>query len=43
MFAKLIARTAKDIEILIDSLPTDEISSEAQTEEMKRLEEENEG
>ena len=30
MFAKLIARTAKDIDVLIDSLPSEESSLELQ-------------
>jgi len=41
LFATLIARTAKDIEILIDSLPSEESSLELQTEGLRRLEVEN--
>lgn len=38
LFAKLIASTAKDIDVLIDSLPNEESSQELQTESMKGLE-----
>ncbi|XP_014677693.1 PREDICTED: mediator of RNA polymerase II transcription subunit 21-like [Priapulus caudatus] len=41
LFAKLIARTAKDIDILVDSLPSEESSAELQVAAVKRLEEEN--
>lgn len=38
MFAKLIARTAKDIDVLIDSLPSEESSLELQLKSLKQLE-----
>ncbi|RWS25765.1 mediator of RNA polymerase II transcription subunit 21-like protein [Leptotrombidium deliense] len=41
MFATLIARTAKDIDILIDSLPNDESTPELQASHLRRLELEN--
>ncbi|XP_023930513.1 mediator of RNA polymerase II transcription subunit 21 isoform X2 [Lingula anatina] len=41
LFAKLIARTAKDIDVLIDSLPSEESSAELQAASLKRLEAEN--
>ncbi|KAL7643098.1 UNVERIFIED_CONTAM: hypothetical protein RMT77_006388 [Armadillidium vulgare] len=41
-FAKLIARNGKDIDILIDSLPSEESSAEVQTASMKDLEKEGE-
>ncbi|KAL4231137.1 Mediator of RNA polymerase II transcription subunit 21 [Mactra antiquata] len=42
MFAKLIARTAKDIDVLIDSLPSVESSQELQLKSLQMLEIENE-
>ncbi|XP_054276811.1 mediator of RNA polymerase II transcription subunit 21-like [Macrosteles quadrilineatus] len=41
LFAALIARCAKDIEVLIDSLPSDESTLELQIESLRELEEEN--
>ncbi|XP_050409443.1 mediator of RNA polymerase II transcription subunit 21 [Patella vulgata] len=41
LFAKLIARTAKDIDVLIDSLPSDESNLELQIASLKTLEQEN--
>eukprot|EP00093_Oithona_nana_P000909 00909.XXX_2476_3150_1 [CDS] Oithona nana genome sequencing. len=41
LFAQLIARTAKDIEVLIDSLPNEESSIELQSASLQKLEEEN--
>merc|ERR1712088_1099 len=41
LFAQLIARTAKDIEVLIDSLPNEESSTELQSASLLKLEEEN--
>ncbi|TRY70385.1 hypothetical protein TCAL_08909 [Tigriopus californicus] len=41
LFAQLIARTAKDIEILIDSLPAEESSSELQASSLQKLEKDN--
>ena len=41
LFAQLIARTAKDIEVLIDSLPNEESSVELQSASLQKLEEEN--
>ena len=41
MFAQLIARTAKDIEVLIESLPNEESSTELQSASLQKLEEEN--
>ena len=41
MFAQLIARTAKDIEVLIESLPNEESSIELQSASLQKLEEEN--
>ena len=38
----MIARTAKDIEVLIDSLPSEESSTELQSAGLKKLENENE-
>ena len=38
----MIARTAKDIEVLIDSLPSEESSAELQSMGLKKLESENE-
>ncbi|XP_009071435.1 PREDICTED: mediator of RNA polymerase II transcription subunit 21-like, partial [Acanthisitta chloris] len=41
LFAALIARTAKDIDVLIDSLPSEESTAALQTASLYRLEEEN--
>ncbi|KAG8328526.1 Mediator of RNA polymerase II transcription subunit 21 [Homalodisca vitripennis] len=41
LFASLIARCAKDIDTLIDSLPSDESTLELQIESLRELEEEN--
>lgn len=41
MFSKLIARTAKDIDVLIDSLPSVESSQELQIKSLQVLEIEN--
>ncbi|XP_033126761.1 mediator of RNA polymerase II transcription subunit 21-like [Anneissia japonica] len=41
LFAQLIARTAKDIDLLIDSLPSEESTTELQNASLARLEEEN--
>ncbi|XP_013781319.1 mediator of RNA polymerase II transcription subunit 21-like [Limulus polyphemus] len=41
LFATLIARTAKDIDVLIDSLPSEESSPELQAASLRRLEQEN--
>lgn len=41
LFAQLIARTAKDIDILIDSLPSEDSSPELQLASLQRLEMEN--
>lgn len=41
LFASLIARCAKDIDVLIDSLPSDESTLELQIESLRDLEEEN--
>ncbi|XP_077995809.1 mediator of RNA polymerase II transcription subunit 21-like isoform X2 [Glandiceps talaboti] len=41
LFAQLIARTAKDIDVLIDSLPSDESTTELQNASLQRLEQEN--
>jgi mediator of RNA polymerase II transcription subunit 21 len=41
LFAQLIARTAKDIDILIDSLPNEDSSPELQVASLRRLELEN--
>lgn len=40
-FAKLISRTAKDVDTLIDSLPSEESSLKVQLESLRRLEAEN--
>ncbi|KAL5016178.1 hypothetical protein ScPMuIL_005767 [Solemya velum] len=40
-FAKLIARTANDIDVLIDSLPNEESSLELQLNSLRKLELEN--
>ena len=42
LFAALIARTAKDIDFLIDSLPSEECSTELQIASLDKLERENE-
>ncbi len=42
LFARLIGRTAKDMEVLIESLPSEDGPTEMQTNELRRLEEENE-
>ena len=41
LFAKLIARTAKDIDVLIDSLPSEDASGELQAGSFRLLEQEN--
>ena len=41
LFAQLIAWTAKDIEVLIESLPNEESSVELQSASLQKLEEEN--
>lgn len=41
LFATLIARCAKDIDTLIDSLPSEESSQELQVASLSRLEQEN--
>ena len=41
LFSQLIARTAKDIELLIDSLPSEESSAELQASSLTKLEKEN--
>eukprot|EP00118_Oscarella_pearsei_P008463 m.43712 g.43712 ORF g.43712 m.43712 type:complete len:123 (+) comp33466_c0_seq1:16-384(+) len=41
LFASLIARKAKDIDTLIESLPSDECTSEIQAESLRTLEEQN--
>jgi len=41
VFASLIARTAKDIDHLIESLPSEESSTELQLASLRRLEQEN--
>jgi len=41
LFATLIARTAKDIDVLIDSLPSEESTPELQAASLRRLEQEN--
>lgn len=41
LFAQLIARTAKDIEVLIDSLPAEESSADLQAASLQSLESEN--
>ncbi|XP_002739900.1 mediator of RNA polymerase II transcription subunit 21-like [Saccoglossus kowalevskii] len=42
LFAQLIARTAKDIDVLIDSLPSEDATVELQNASIQRLENENE-
>ncbi|XP_022103884.1 mediator of RNA polymerase II transcription subunit 21-like [Acanthaster planci] len=41
LFAQLIARTAKDIDVLIDSLPSEESTPELQQASLRQLETEN--
>lgn len=41
LFASLIARTAQDIDILIDSLPSQEYTPEKQVESLQKLEADN--
>ena len=41
LFASLIAKTAKEIDILIDSLPSEESSPELQAAHLRQLEQEN--
>ncbi|KAG8239631.1 hypothetical protein J437_LFUL018952 [Ladona fulva] len=41
LFATLIARCAKDIDVLIESLPSEEASTEQQITSLRRLEQEN--
>lgn len=41
VFAKLIARAAKDVDLLIDSLPSEDSSLELQLASLKKLEGEN--
>nr|XP_057933561.1 mediator of RNA polymerase II transcription subunit 21 [Doryrhamphus excisus] len=41
LFAALIARTAKDVDILIDSLPSEESTAALQAASLRQLEEEN--
>ncbi|PIK59001.1 putative mediator of RNA polymerase II transcription subunit 21 isoform X1 [Apostichopus japonicus] len=41
LFAQLIARTAKDIDVLIESLPSEELTTELQNTSLKKLEQEN--
>ncbi|XP_059482280.1 mediator of RNA polymerase II transcription subunit 21 [Neocloeon triangulifer] len=41
LFATLVARCAKDIDVLIDSLPSDDNSVEVQVASLRRLEQEN--
>ena len=42
LFASLIARTAKDIEVLVDSLPNEESTAELQSASLSQLEKEGE-
>ena len=42
LFVQMIARTAKDIEVLIESLPSEESSAELQSAGLRKLEGENE-
>merc|ERR1719273_1060118 len=42
LFAKLVARTAKDIEVLVDSLPSEESTQELQAAGLASLEAESE-
>lgn len=41
LFASLIARTAQDIDVLIDSLPSEELTPEKQVDTLRKLELEN--
>ncbi|XP_005102847.1 mediator of RNA polymerase II transcription subunit 21 [Aplysia californica] len=41
LFAKLITRTAKDIDVLIDALPSEDSSTELQVASLQKLEFEN--
>lgn len=41
LFATVIARTAKDIDVLIESLPSEDSSPELQAKSLQRLEQEN--
>ncbi|CAL8386503.1 unnamed protein product [Boreogadus saida] len=41
LFAALIARTAKDLDVLIDSLPSEESTAALQAASLRQLEEEN--
>jgi len=41
LFSQLIARTAKDIELLVDSLPSEESSAQLQSASLAQLEREN--
>ncbi|KAK6968022.1 mediator of RNA polymerase II transcription subunit 21 [Biomphalaria glabrata] len=41
LFAKLITRTAKDIDVLIDNLPSEDSSTELQVASLQKLELEN--
>ncbi|BFZ18207.1 hypothetical protein BsWGS_21246 [Bradybaena similaris] len=41
LFAKLITRTAKDIDVLIDNLPSEDSSTELQVASLQKLEIEN--
>ena len=41
LFSKLITKTAKDIDVIIDSLPSREMETELQEAHIRRLEEEN--
>uniref|UniRef100_H3DF98 Mediator of RNA polymerase II transcription subunit 21 n=2 Tax=Tetraodon nigroviridis TaxID=99883 RepID=H3DF98_TETNG len=41
LFATLIARTAKDVDVLIDSLPSEESTSALQAASLRQLEDEN--
>lgn len=41
LFATLISRCAKDIDTLIESLPSEESSAELQVQSLRRLEAEN--
>eukprot|EP00092_Neocalanus_flemingeri_P007041 GFUD01007605.1.p1 GENE.GFUD01007605.1~~GFUD01007605.1.p1 ORF type:complete len:149 (-),score=57.16 GFUD01007605.1:280-726(-) len=42
LFAQMIARTAKDIEVLIESLPSEESTAELQAAGLQQLEQESE-
>ncbi|CAG0887608.1 unnamed protein product [Cyprideis torosa] len=43
VFARIISRTAKDIDTLIDSLPSEDLTGELQSESLRVLEDENRG